>query len=116
MRQVTYAIERKPRRVILKVRWNDSEGDGETALVSLRGWRASMVSSAFKECDGSWDSAMRALITMKGLSACRSRWGAEKLIETVKAMELGEVHFWASKIMAGEKKAASALKKLYGVS
>lgn len=116
MRLVTYTIERKPKQVVLKARWNDSEGDEETTLVSLRGWRASMVSSAFKECDGSWDSAMRALITMKGLSACRSRWGAEKLIETVKTMKLGEVHFWASKIMADEKKATSALKKLYGVS
>lgn len=116
MRHLTYTLERKPNRVTLKAQWYDSTGNGETTLASLRGWKAKMLSCAFENCDGSWEEAMKVLIAIRGVSACRSRWGAEKLIDTIKAMEVGEVHFWASKMIADGKKAPSALKKLYGVS
>ena len=116
MRHLTYALERKTNRVALKAQWNDSSGNGETTLASLRGWKARMLSCAFDNCDGSWEEAMKVLIAIRGVSVCRSRWGAEKLIDTIKTMELGEVHFWASKMIADGKKAPSALKKLYGVS
>jgi len=116
MRHLIYTLERKPNRILLKAHWYDSTGNGETTLGSLRGWKARMISSAFDNCDGSWEDAMKVLIAIKGVSACRSRWGAEKLIDTIKVMELGEAHFWASKIITDGKKAPSALKKLYGVS
>jgi len=116
MRHLTYTLERKSNHVVLKARWYDSTGNGETRLASLRGWKARMLSCAFENCDGSWEDAMKVLIAIRGVSACRSRWGAEKLIDTIKAMELGEAHFWASKMISDGKKAPSALKKLYGVS
>ena len=59
---------------------------------------------------------MKVLVAMRGLSACRHRQAAENLLDAVKAMGLGEAHFWAAKILADNKRASSALKRLYGVS
>lgn len=117
MRSVTYALDWKhSSNLTLKALWHDSEGKGETVLASLKGWRAKMVNSAFEGHQGTWDEAMRVLVAMKGISVCKQRWGAERLLDVIKAMSIGEAHFWAAKMLADNKKAPSALKKLYGVS
>jgi len=75
-----------------------------------------MVTSAFERHQGTWDEAIRVLVAMKGISTCKQRWGAERLLDEIKAMSLGEAHFWAAKILDDNKRAPSALKRLYGVS
>lgn len=108
------AASRSGKSVHFQVTVNDRYGEQPISLSWVFGWRAELAKKHLSFDSDEWGGqAVRTFVGVNTLRAARDKFEALHYIDTVKSMNIAEVHFWAGKFLSNHR-TKSAWRVFYG--
>jgi len=117
LRSVKYRIEKSKsgKTASLLAIIEDRFGRNRINLSRVRGWRKELALKYLTLNQEEWnDNVAKAFVCIEVLKCARNQDEAVKFLQAVNSLDQLELHFWATKLLNGNKKAIKAWRILYG--